>query len=64
MSELKYVGDQILCQSCKYSSKQNKQYPICDYIARAEHSRIFNDKKERRLPKGYCDCYEEVVKNG
>ena len=46
-----------LCNKCFYYKRQNDACGACDYIGIEEHSRIFDDKGEKRLKKGMCDKF-------
>ena len=58
MSGLIYVADQIACRKCEYGAYQNSATLACSYIEREYHSRTFDEKGHRRLPKGYCDKWK------
>lgn len=62
MSKLIYIGgdaNKTPCKTCKWSAKPN-DCPYCDYLSRVGHSRTIGENGKPRLPKRYCDKYEEV----
>lgn len=67
MNKLIYVGGDMSerpCKTCKWSAKPNDSSIYCDYLVRTGHSRTFGSDGRKRLPHGFCDKYEEVVKDG
>lgn len=51
---------QQVCKKCKYHTKSNHNLGyMCNYLAIKDHSRVFDDQGNMRLPVGYCDCFEK-----
>ena len=61
MNKLIYIGgdaNKTPCKTCKWSAKPN-DCPYYDYLSRVGHSRTIGENGKSRLPKRYCDKYEE-----
>ena len=62
MSNLIYIGgyaNQSPCTSCKYAARPNESV-YCDYLLKTGHSRTIGEDGKPRLPKRYCDKFEEM----
>ena len=59
MSGVIYVADRKACRTCVYGVSQSETNHMCNYIGRNNHSRTLDKDGKRRLPKGYCDKYEQ-----
>lgn len=44
------------CKECAYHGYSSSMI-VCNYILIEGHSRIFENKKRRDIPKGYCDKF-------